>query len=62
MGTNAVINPVGLAVDDANATIVSAEVFGSNLGHRGFKTLADRRTTGNDLNKPFIIDKDFGAV
>ena len=62
MGADSVIDPVRLTMNNANTAIVSPKVFGGNLRHRGFKTLADRGAAGNDFNKAFIVDENLGAI
>jgi hypothetical protein len=47
---DAVLDAVGLAVDDAHLLHVGAEHLGGDLRHHGLKALPDRSAAGDDLD------------
>ncbi len=56
------LDPIGLSVDHAHIFVIHAKGVGADLGHNGFKSLADRRATGDELDFSLAIDGRARAV
>ena len=59
---DAMLDAVGLAVNDAHLLHVGAEHFGSDLSHHGLEALPDRRAAGDDLDLARGVDLNAHAV
>src|ERR1700683_732826 len=62
MRPDAVLDQVGLAMNDAHAAIVDAEGLGADLRHDGLETLAERGAAGDQLHRAGAVDRDLGIV
>ena len=62
MRADAVIDAVGLAVDDAHAPVVDAERLGADLRHGGLETLAERGAAGDQLDRAAAVSTEILAL
>ena len=61
-GAHALVDAVGLAVDDAHADVIDAKRVGADLRHRRLHALADRGDAGNHLDGAVVCDLDAHGV
>src|SRR6185437_2057216 len=59
---DAVIDAIGLAVDDADAAVIDAERFRRDLRHHRLEALAERGAAGHELDIALGIDAHARAV
>ena len=62
MRPDAVIDQVGVAMDDPHLAIIDAERLGADLRHRGLEALAERGAAGDQFDRAAAVDRDLGIV
>ena len=62
MRADTVRDTIGLSVNHAHVPVIDAKGLGADLRHDRFKSLADRRPTGDQLDLSIGIDGRAGAI
>src|SRR5437870_9801964 len=62
MRADAILDPIGLSIDDPYAAIIDTERVGADLGHCGRKPLPDIGAAGHQLDRACGVDTDARAV